>query len=901
MIKKILIANRGEIAVRIIKTCKLLNIKTVAIYSLSDKNSLHIKLADESICTGNDDGYTNINNIIQAAINTNCDAIHPGYGFLSEEYNFASAVEKSSITFIGPTSNVIEITTDKKKAKSLCKNLGINVVEEFPYNENCEYKFPILVKDNFGAGGKGINKISDANQLQEFISNSNFNNEKTLVIEKYVEVFRHIEIQFARDKFNNSIIFPERDCTIQDNFKKIIESTPAINISKEIKEKLKRETLKIIDNLDYVGVGTAEFIIDKNNRSYFVEINPRIQVEHPITEEYANTDLVELQIKIANSEEIFNDKNSFDDKNIDKYVIEARIYAKNGPKKIVENFEYVAKENLRIDTCIYKGMEINFDYDTLLLKAICGGKNRNEAVNQLIDALSCIDIAGINTNKDEIINFLQTENFLGNKYDIHIFEDYKQLMRKSKLSANERIKIICDSNSFEELNLNNNSEIVSGIAKINDIKVAICTMDASYKAGSVSKDAIDKIVKTIYFAKDNKLPLIVVSASGGIKITEGVRALVGMSKIALAINEYKKDGLLYISYITNPTYGGIYASISTLGDIIIAEENSMIGFSGKKVIEKEFDEILPKNFQTADFCFENGLIDIISNRYNCKRSISRILEQYNRNIEKNNDLKQDSKTIQLNKIELLNNVRANVHIRPRAIFDELFSDAIEIHGDRLKADDKAVKCLLAKIDNDYVSVVYTDKTNNLNENIENNFGMIKPEGYRKIKRFFKLSEKLSSPIVIFVDTPGADPTCYSEMNGQSNAIADVLEEISEIKVPIVSFITGEANSGGAIAITTSDYLAMFSSAVFSVISPEAYRDIVYESDIQIEDFINELRISAKEMIEDKIVDEIIDDTNFKSLINNLKKIIKNKIYKLSLLPKNQLIKNRKEKIRRWGE
>ncbi|MBR6033757.1 MAG: hypothetical protein IKP28_03340 [Clostridia bacterium] len=474
-----------------------------------------------------------------------------------------------------------------------------------------------------------------------------------------------------------------------------------------------------------------------------------------------------------------------------------------------------------------------------------------------------------------------------------------------KMKSTERLSLICDEGTFQEIDKNNKSDkdsIIIGVANITGYKVAIGIMDSFNMAGSIGKYLIDKLCYLIYYAKDNHLPLIIFSASGGIRVQEGVTALVGMSKLSEAINDYKKDGL-FISFLTNATYGGLNASLSMLGDIILSEKDCKIGFSGARVIENELHQNLPADFQTTEFNYGNGLIDIITRRDSQKCIIGRILEQYYNN---NNNVsvvdrstKQYSKKI--DKLELLKDIRTESHARPYEIVQNIFESFIEIHGDRISKDDNSIKCGFAKLDNSYISVAYVDRRNDINENIKTNFGMINPEGYRKVNRFVKLSEKMNSPIVFFVDTPGANAGYEAEKNGQASAIANLLQDISKIKVPIISFITGEANSGGAVALVTGDYLVMLEHSYLSVISPEAYIDIIYKGKEKLENVIDELRILPTDMLKDGIIDEIIEDNDFDKLTEEIKAIINNKITELSHLKKDELIKNRIQRIKNWGE
>ncbi len=340
---KLLIANRGEIAVRIIRACKEMNIKTVAVYSTADKDSLHTRLADEAICIGeapSQKSYLNIKNIIEAANITGSDSIHPGFGFLSENSKFAKICEESNIKFIGPKAEVIDILGNKSHAKELMKKCGIPVipgsdgsVESLEKAKKISKKigYPVMIKASSGGGGKGIRVVYNEEELEKnYIlvkqeAKISFNDDE-IYIEKYIENPRHVEIQILADEFGNVIHLGERDCTIQRNHQKIIEETPSMAIDEKIRSKMGETAIKVAKAANYTSLGTVEFLIDKNKKFYFMEMNTRIQVEHPITELRTNIDLVKEQIKIAANERL---KISQKDVSFQNYVIECRINAED--------------------------------------------------------------------------------------------------------------------------------------------------------------------------------------------------------------------------------------------------------------------------------------------------------------------------------------------------------------------------------------------------------------------------------------------------------------------------------------------------------------------------------------------------------------------------------------------
>ena len=431
MIRKVLIANRGEIAVRVIRACKEMGIKTVAIYSEADKEAMHTQLADESICVGtpkSKDSYLNESNIISAAVITKCNAIHPGFGFLSEKAEFAAICEECNIKFIGPSSEVINLMGNKSKAREIMSKAGVPIV---PGSDGLVKSFkeakieakrigyPVMIKASAGGGGKGIRIVHKEDELENsfFTAKSeaqiNFGDD-SVYMEKFIENPRHIEFQILADSFGNVVHIGERDCSVQRRNQKLLEEAPSSILSDELREKMGRAAVDAAKAVGYTNAGTIEFLVDKHKNFYFMEMNTRIQVEHPVTEMVTSVDIVKEQLRIANGEELSITQ---EDINVKGHSIECRINAENPNKNFapspgkIEFLNVPGGNGIRVDTAVYPGYTIPPVYDSMIAKVIVHGNNREEAINKMIRALDEFVIQGVECNIDFQIDILNNERF----------------------------------------------------------------------------------------------------------------------------------------------------------------------------------------------------------------------------------------------------------------------------------------------------------------------------------------------------------------------------------------------------------------------------------------------------------------------------------------------------------
>ncbi len=432
LFKKILVANRGEIAIRIIKSARKLGIQTVSVYADVDSNSLHVSMADEAYCLGKgelSDTYLCIEKIIQAATETGCDALHPGYGFLAESPLLIEACEKANITFIGPNVNAIQLMGNKIEARALVKNIGIHMTRGITGTPDTLLKnahlipFPLLVKAAAGGGGKGMRIVREKDNLKEILEATareakNYFGDGTIYIEQYVEEPRHIEFQILGDNFGHVIHLFERECSIQRRYQKIIEESPSPTLTPEVREKMARAAIKIAKAVNYNSAGTVEFLVDKNLNYYFLEMNTRIQVEHPVTEMVTNTDLVEEQILIAAGNPL---RISQDNIQQNGHAIECRIYAEDpgnqflpSPGKITL-YKQPGSSEARVDTGIEKAGMIQSLFDPMISKMIVWGENREITIEKCISALQNYIVQGIKTNIPYLLNLLKLPEFKQNK------------------------------------------------------------------------------------------------------------------------------------------------------------------------------------------------------------------------------------------------------------------------------------------------------------------------------------------------------------------------------------------------------------------------------------------------------------------------------------------------------
>ena len=455
MFKKILIANRGEIACRVISTAQEMGIKTVAVYSDTDKHAQHVLQADEAIHIGKSpatESYLCGDKIIKAAIETGAEAVHPGYGFLSENAEFVKKCEKNNIVFIGPSIKAMEVMGSKSESKKVMEKSGVPTLPgyhgskqdlKFLKSEADKMGYPVLIKAVSGGGGKGMKLVEKPTDFEEALSSAkregkaSFSDDKVL-LEKYLVKPRHVEIQIFADNKGNTIHLCERDCSLQRRHQKVLEEAPAPHMTSELRSKMGQAAINAAKSVNYSGAGTVEFLLDKNNNFYFMEMNTRLQVEHPITEMITDVDLVEWQLRIANNEKLPLKQ---EDIKIDGHAFEARIYAENPRDNFMPQTGkielFTTSENARLDTGVASGDEISPYYDPMIAKLVVWGETRSEALANMADALEKTHVVGVQTNLSYLHAITQNNDFNKEKIDTSLLETHHKSLTNIIINSDD--------------------------------------------------------------------------------------------------------------------------------------------------------------------------------------------------------------------------------------------------------------------------------------------------------------------------------------------------------------------------------------------------------------------------------------------------------------------------------
>lgn len=455
MFKKILIANRGEIAVRIIRACKELEITVAVIYSEADRKSLHVRMADEAYLVGPAEAsasYLNAEKITQLAKEIKAEAIHPGYGFLAENASFAELVQTNSLVFIGPPATAMKLAGDKLQSRQIFSEAGIPIIpgsneistEKEAINFAEKFGYPVLLKASAGGGGKGMRIVRSKEEMADALRGAKYESkiafgDDRIYLEKFLEKPRHIEIQILADSLGSCVYLGERECSIQRRHQKLIEESPSVIVDEKLRKKMGETAVKIAQLVGYVNAGTVEFLMVENKNFYFLEMNTRLQVEHPVTETVTGIDIAKRQIRIASGEKL-----DFSQSDIKPFghALECRIYAEDYQNNffpstgVISLYREPAGPGVRVDSGVYEGFEIPLYYDPLIAKLICWGQDRNEAISRMSRALSEYQINGITTTIEFHQNVMQNEKFRRGELSTHFIEEeiYPKLKEEKKIN-----------------------------------------------------------------------------------------------------------------------------------------------------------------------------------------------------------------------------------------------------------------------------------------------------------------------------------------------------------------------------------------------------------------------------------------------------------------------------------
>lgn len=482
IMKKILIANRGEIACRVISTCQEMGIKTVAIYSEIEKDALHVQLADEAVCLGDgplQNTYLNKQKIVQIAKDLKVTGIHPGYGFLSENAEFCELVESNKIVFIGPKTEHIQLMGDKISSKQKMQDIGVPVIpgyqgkiqdKEGLKKQARAIGYPILIKATAGGGGKGMRIVEREENFSAELESakrealSSFGNDDVL-IEKYITKPRHIEVQVMSDTHGNHLHFFERECSIQRRYQKIVEETPSVALSEELRQKICQTAVQISSAINYRGAGTVEFILDQDGSFFFLEMNTRLQVEHPITEMVTGADLVRLQIQVANGEKIQIKQNEIYQRG---HAIEVRIYAEDPSNQFFPTTGDVyfigetRRPGVRLDTGVKDGDKIGVNFDPMVAKLITYASNRNNCISKMNKAIKELPFLGLTTNRSYLLKVLNHEAFKNGETFTNFISTYAELNEVNNFDEELAMALLVDHLTTSKITSTNSATFTQG-------------------------------------------------------------------------------------------------------------------------------------------------------------------------------------------------------------------------------------------------------------------------------------------------------------------------------------------------------------------------------------------------------------------------------------------------------
>lgn len=918
--KKILVANRGEIALRIMKTIRRMGKECVAVYSDADKHSPHVRFADASVNIGpapSAQSYLQFQKIIDAALKTGADAIHPGYGFLSENATFAKAVKDAGLIFIGPTPEAIEVMGSKLAAKECVKAYDIPMV---PGTEGAVKDlqealtiangigYPLLIKASAGGGGKGMRTVMHKDELEEQMTRAISEataafGDGSVFIEKLVLHPRHIEIQVLADNFGNTVHLFERECSIQRRHQKVIEEAPSSVLTPEVRKAMGEAAVKVAKSCNYTGVGTVEFLIDDQLNFYFLEMNTRLQVEHPVTEMITGIDLVEQQILVASGEQL---SFSQDDLQMKGHAIELRVYAEDAMNNFMpstgrlEVYQPPVGENVRVDDGYSEGMDVPVFYDPLISKLITYGNNREEAIVNMKQAIQAYKVRGIQTTLPFGLFVMEHANFQSGKFDTGFVPNYfseqiqkewvasmqqqlapailklwleknpsskipeaypvlnqkleqsklgggekriEQQHKKGKLTAHERIELLIDKGTFEEIGalvthrtrdfdmdqqIIPGDGVVTGYGKVNGRPVYVFAQDFTVFGGALSETHAEKICKVMDLAVKTGTPMIGLNDSGGARIQEGVRSLAGYADIFYR-NVQSSGVVPQLSAIMGPCAGGAVYSPAMTDFTIMVEGTSYMFVTGPNVVKTVTNEnVTAEELGGAlTHATKSGVTHLTaSNDADCIVQLKKLLSY----IPQNNKQKAPKLDYKFSDEwrEALNNIipkNANQPYDMRVVIEGVCDkdSFFEIHANY--AENIVVG--FCRIAGESIGIIANQP--------QSLAGVLDIESSRKAARFTRFCDCFNIPLLVLVDVPGFLPGTDQEWHGIITNGAKLLYALSEATVPRVTVITRKAY-GGAYDVMNSKHIGAdmnfaWPSAEVAVMGAKGASEIIFKKEI----------------------------------------------------------------------
>ncbi|KAI4454081.1 pyruvate carboxylase subunit a [Holotrichia oblita] len=955
-----------------------MGIASVAVYSTADKDGLWVSFADESVCIGgakSKDSYLDMNKVISAALITGAEAVHPGYGFLSENAEFAKKCAENKLIFIGPDPEVITKMGDKNIAKITMKKAGVPVIPgcelvkdiNHGLDEAKKIGFPLLIKARSGGGGRGIRIVGRERDFEAAFMAAGAEAQSCfgdggLYLEKYLTDVKHIEMQIIGDKFGNVVCMGERDCSMQRRNQKLIEEAPA-NIPHLVRSKMISASVKAGKAVNYVGVGTIEYLYTREGKFYFMEMNTRLQVEHPVTEMVTNKDLVKWQIRVAAGNKLNFNQLQIKPKG---HAIECRINNENllgggntGPNKITM-LHVPGGPWVRFDTAIYHGYTIPPFYDSMIGKLIVWSTHRDKAIRKMKAALCELILEGVANNIELQYDLLDTVEFdasvyttdFVNRNPLNMLEGEKRQNKALEKAAEEdKDNITCESckkrlktdelnkNLFVCANCGNHFRIGARdrIFRLVDVSSFTEMFEDLHSHNVLEFEGYDKKLaaakacgeeeavitgtamlngnKTAIFAMEPNFMMGSMGSIVGERITRLFEFATeqGLPVVGFSVSggARMQEGILSLMQMAKTS--GAVKKHSEAGQLFISVLTNPTTGGVTASFASLGDIIVAEPGALIGFAGPRVIEQTIRKKLPVgfqraefvveKGFVDTIIERA-RQKDVIGTLLQMHKKAAVIAVEKISEAKATKGAEDRATFLDylgLFNGFIELHGDRGFGDDKAIIGGVAYMDKQPVTVIGIERGKQTKDKILRNFGMPHPEGYRKALRLMKQAEKFARPIINFIDTSGAYCGMEAEERGQGQAIAENLAQMMDLSVPVLSIIIGEGGSGGALALAVANEVYMLENSIYSVISPEGCASILWKDASKVAEACKNLKCISLDLKNFSVIEKIISEPGDQAVtMEECKKLIKAFLNKYKKLSADEIKSQRYKRFRKLG-